>query len=1012
MARPIPNSEWIGRTVGNRYKVEEFIDQGGMSAVYKASDPNLRRTVAIKVIHQHLSNNPEFVRRFEQEAAAVAMLRHPNIIQVFDFNHDDRTYYMVMEYVPGQTLKEALTKLSAAKQRMSLKDVINIMTTICEAVAYAHEHGMIHRDLKPANVMLTPRGQVILMDFGVAKMLGERDETVTGTIVGTAKYMSPEQARGERPDGRSDIYALGVMLYEMVAGQPPFDSDTTIPILMKHVNEPVPDLRLIQKNVPENLIDIIEKALAKNPNDRYQMAAHMAIALKLLSRLDQTPATATVTDAQSTLMSGNKKPPANVAPAPKTPPPVAAPVSQPGKPAPPAKKSSSTKYWLAAIAAAGMLFMVMIAGVLAFVFIQLSNDAQATGQESAANLPSSVGMARVSAGAYSVGADSANQDHAPRQTVELPEYWIDQWEITNAQYAEFLTESGQPAPPSWAEGSYPADQENFPVMGVTWDQASAYCQWANKRLPTEAEWEVAARGAEDRLFPWGDNPQAVTLPRSGTYAVGTKMTNQSPFGVFDMAGNVWEWVDEPYAPVPADQRVLRGGTNDFLKDMAYRLIGDPTIATMSASAGLRCVADRVNVVDHNVLPENVYYEDSFTNPGSGWPILSEGAFYYGYHPPDFYHLEVATADTLTAVSHPPNFNDVTVIGDVLVDHTNTEDGDFRYGLVLRRTAEDQFYAFTISPRTQEWIILKSSPAGLEVLKQGEITTLTGLAPFGVTPDTTDELRVDANGADFVFHINGQPVARVNDVDYASGEVGFYAQTFDESLAHIHFDRLTVEKVDIAPAEVSDSSILYYDQFTDPASGWPTEDQENEPYRIGYHPSDYYHVETRAADTNIAVSVPQSYQDATVESEVLVDHTASETGAYRYGLVLRRSEADLFYAFTVSPRQEMWQVLKSTPAGIETLAEGPLTALYGQAPPGITPDRTDKLQVDAVGSTFVYQINGQPVIQVTDADYPAGEVGFFVENLDETVSHIHYESLTVKTVNPEKQLQAPAPTPAP
>jgi serine/threonine protein kinase len=996
MAKPRPDSNWIGRAIGGRYKIEEYIAQGGMSAVFKASDPNLQRTVAIKLIHQHLSNDPEFVRRFEQEAAAVARLRHPNILQVYDFNHDDHIYYMVMEFVPGQTLKDKLKTLSAAHQRLPLKDIISIMTTLCEAAAYAHEQGMVHRDLKPANVMITPRDQVILMDFGVAKMLTGPDETATGAIIGTAKYMSPEQARGERPDARSDIYALGVMLYEMAVGQPPFDADTTVPILLKHVNEPVPDIRQIQKDIPDGLVQIIEKALAKKPDDRYQTAAQMAIALKLLARLGQTASP--TFDSQQTVSSKWRQPAKT--PAPPNPnltmmTPASVPVSQAPEPASPAK-SSSLKFWLIGTALVGLLLMAGLVGGLVFLFGPLSNGAYATGAEVAANnLPSSAGMVRIAAGQYTVGFDKQDRDHAPQQTLTLAEYWLDQHEVTNLQYTNFLTATDQPPPPTWSNGVFPDNQADFPVMGITWNQAKAYCEWANKRLPTEAEWEVAARGAEDRLFPWGDNPQAVALPRSGTYAVGTKLTNQSPFGVFDMAGNVWEWVDAPYVPVPADQHVLRGGTNDFLKDMAYRLIGDPSVATMSATAGMRCAADKVNMAPEDMLAENVYFEDSFINPGSGWPILAEGAFFYGYHPPDYYHMEVATTANHAVVTHPPNFENVTVVASVLVDHTTTPTGDFRYGLVLRRTGPDQYYAFTISPRAKMWYILKSSAKGLEVLKQGPVDSLKGLAPPGVTPDKTDGLQVDASGPTFVLRINGQPVAQIDDADYSNGEVGFYVETFDESLAHIHYDTLTVEKVESLPVEVAGSAILYGDQFTDPASGWPTEDKEGEPFRYGYHPPDYYHIEARAADAHVIVTLPQAYQDATVETAVLVDHTGTDAGNFRYGLVLRRTD-DKFYAFTISPRQKKWEVIKSTPYGIETLAEGPLTTLHGLA----TPAGTDKLRVDAVGSEFNFLINDQSVIQVTDADFPSGEIGFYEENFDETVAHIHYESLTISKVAPE------------
>ncbi|HXV44166.1 MAG TPA: serine/threonine-protein kinase, partial [Anaerolineae bacterium] len=278
-----PQLNWVGQTIAGRYKLEAVLGQGGMSTVYKTTDANLQRPVALKLIHAHLSNDPEFVRRFEQEAAAVARLRHPNIIQIYDFAHEGDLSYMVMEYVPGETLQDKLKALNATNQRLPLAETIQLMAIICDTVAYAHNRGMIHRDLKPANVMLTPQGLPVLMDFGVAKMLGEGHLTATGTIVGTARYMSPEQASGEHPDKRTDIYSLGVILYEMTTGRPPFDGDSDIAILMKHVSQPVPDIRQIQSSVPDLLVAVIEKALAKNPAERYQTAADMAIALRAIS---------------------------------------------------------------------------------------------------------------------------------------------------------------------------------------------------------------------------------------------------------------------------------------------------------------------------------------------------------------------------------------------------------------------------------------------------------------------------------------------------------------------------------------------------------------------------------------------------------------------------------------------------------------------------------------------------------------------------------------------------------
>ena len=275
-------STWIGKSLSGRYQLEELLGQGGMSAVYKATDPNLRRVVAIKLIHAHLSNDPGFVRRFEEEATAVAQLRHPNIIQVFDFNHDDESdsYYMVMEFVPGETVQQHLERLNKSGRKLSSTKAIEYMLDICDAVGYAHQRGMIHRDIKPANLMISVTGQAILMDFGIAKIVGGQRHTATGAVVGTAMYMSPEQIKGENPDNRSDIYSLGVTLFEMVSGQPPFKADSAMTLMMMHVNDPVPSIKDLNPDVPNDLVAVINKALAKDPGDRYQTAAQMAAALR------------------------------------------------------------------------------------------------------------------------------------------------------------------------------------------------------------------------------------------------------------------------------------------------------------------------------------------------------------------------------------------------------------------------------------------------------------------------------------------------------------------------------------------------------------------------------------------------------------------------------------------------------------------------------------------------------------------------------------------------------------
>jgi WD40 repeat protein len=272
--------DWVGKTIGGRYQIETLLGQGGMSAVYRAVDPNLRREVAIKLIHPHLSVNPKFVNRFKEEAAAVARLRHPNIVQVHDFNFDGETYYMVMEYLIGETLQARLKRLNNVQRRLPYMEVINICTQMCEAVGYAHKHELIHRDIKPANIMLDLNGQAILMDFGIVKIVGGEYHTATGATLGTALYMSPEQMRGERADERSDIYSLGVTLYEMLSGRPPYQADSTITLAMMVLNDPLPDLREIREGIPEGLAGAAEKALDKEQADRFQNMDEMAAGLQ------------------------------------------------------------------------------------------------------------------------------------------------------------------------------------------------------------------------------------------------------------------------------------------------------------------------------------------------------------------------------------------------------------------------------------------------------------------------------------------------------------------------------------------------------------------------------------------------------------------------------------------------------------------------------------------------------------------------------------------------------------
>ncbi len=284
------NSTGSGKNLANRYRLLELIGHGGMASVYRAEDTRLRRTVAVKIIHPHLAEQANLLQRFEAEAVLVAKLHHPNIVRVFDFDHAEGLYFMVMEYLEGETLEKRLKRLAGNQQQMAVEEALRIAIDLCQALEYAHQRGLIHRDIKPANVMLDQEGRPILMDFGIARLLGGGAHTATGTVLGTALYMAPEQVQGQPVDGRADIYALGVTLFQMLSNRPPFEADSVVTLMMKHVQEPPPDVRQFQPRAPYQVTVVLNKALAKQPQERYQTAQEMAEALQAVLAGETRPA--------------------------------------------------------------------------------------------------------------------------------------------------------------------------------------------------------------------------------------------------------------------------------------------------------------------------------------------------------------------------------------------------------------------------------------------------------------------------------------------------------------------------------------------------------------------------------------------------------------------------------------------------------------------------------------------------------------------------------------------------
>lgn len=266
----------IGRTIANRYEIIEKTGVGGMAVVYVARDKILNRSVAIKVLKDEFTTDEEFVKRFNSEAQAAASLTHPNIVSMYDVGNEDNIYYIVMELIRGKTLKQIITEEGELPWKWS----VNIAIQIASALETAHKNNIIHRDIKPHNIIITEDGVAKVTDFGIAKAVSNSTITAFGTTIGSVHYFSPEQAKGGYTDAKSDIYSLGVVMYEMLTGKVPFDADTSVSVALKHMQEKPIEPIEINENIPKAVNDIIMKAMEKEPMARYQTATSMIRDLK------------------------------------------------------------------------------------------------------------------------------------------------------------------------------------------------------------------------------------------------------------------------------------------------------------------------------------------------------------------------------------------------------------------------------------------------------------------------------------------------------------------------------------------------------------------------------------------------------------------------------------------------------------------------------------------------------------------------------------------------------------
>ncbi len=341
----------LGQTLG-QYQLVEQIGKGGMATVYKAYQPSLERYVAVKILPAYFAHEPGFAERFTREAKAIAQLDHPNILPVYDFGKQGDTSYIVMKYVPAGTLHDKLgTPMSPAQ-------ALSIIEQVAGALDHAHEKGILHRDIKPSNILIDDREWVYLSDFGLAKMVeGSVQLTGSGVGVGTPSYMSPEQGKGLPVDGRTDVYALGVVLFEMLTGRVPYEAETPMAVVIKHITDPVPLPRQVNPNIPDSVERVLLKAMAKERDDRFASAGDLAGALRRAVQELAPGVAAAPTPPEFEHTVAQPTPP-------PSPPPVSS--SPPAAPATPAKKRSAWLPVMVGLLGLGLLAACILVGVLWF----------------------------------------------------------------------------------------------------------------------------------------------------------------------------------------------------------------------------------------------------------------------------------------------------------------------------------------------------------------------------------------------------------------------------------------------------------------------------------------------------------------------------------------------------------------------------------------------------------------------------------------------------------------------
>jgi formylglycine-generating enzyme required for sulfatase activity len=557
------------------FQLLKRVGSGGMGTVYRAKQLSVDRIVAVKILKPSLARDRKFLERFKEEAKAAAKLNHPNIVQAIDAGEAEGYFYFAMEFVDGETMHRLMLREGLIDEKKAVK----IALDTAHALSHAHTHGIVHRDVKPGNIMLSNEGLTKLCDLGLARLREEEEAAgARGPAIGTPYYISPEQAQGYMDvDCRSDIYSLGATLYRALAGRPAFDAPTRAEILEKHVRAPLPWPKDHNPELSDTICYIIAKMMMKKAEERYQTPDELAEDLERLMR-GEAPKTATMDLGISPSKLTDEERAA-----------VAMTAARMRRKREAIEQLKEVRAMIDHVAAGQAIpahavvrllrgnldetkpETFMKYGVILLAerrFYQARREfrhaAKLGGDVSAYldkldALGTPPGMVYVPGGQFIFGPPDAPQNS------ELPAFYMDVNLVTNRKYLDFMRATGAAAPSYWIGRDIPEGAADLPVVDISWDDARTYAQWAGKRLPTSAEWQKAARGADGRRYPWGNDfdPLRCNTSESGIgelTAAGRYPRGVSPYGCCDMIGDVMQWCQDssPTAGEDPDNRAVCG----------------------------------------------------------------------------------------------------------------------------------------------------------------------------------------------------------------------------------------------------------------------------------------------------------------------------------------------------------------------------------------------------------------------------------------------------------------------